>query len=356
MKNRELYLALMNYEKVDRMPIIHWAGWPETRRRWLQEGLPEKVSQAEFFGAAPLNYPIDINLGLFPAFEEETLEDTEEYRIFRQSDGVIAQHWKKRDCIPHFVDFTIKGTEGQGWSEYKKRLQPDKKRIPADFFERIEKAKSADSVVSVNTASMIGWIRNWVGVENLAYIAYDNRDLLKEMSDTITDLVLWSLDEILPKVKIDTGWGWEDICFKNGPLLSPDIFKEVAVPNYKRIAEKLRSHGVKQYLVDCDGLVDALLPHWLDAGVNTMFPLEIGTWNADSAEYKKRFGKELRIFGGINKNQFGKGKEAIDAEIKRRLPVMKEGGFVPLPDHLIPPDVSLDNYRYYLDALRKVRI
>ena len=35
---------------------------------------------------------------------------------------------------------------------------------------------------------------------------------------------------------------------------------------------------------------------------------------------------------------------------------MKEGGFVPLPDHLIPPDVSLDNYRYYLDALRKVRI
>ncbi len=356
MKNRELYLALMNYEKVDRMPIIHWAGWPETRRRWLQEGLPEKVNEAEYFGAAPLNYPIDINLDLFPAFEKETLEETEEYRIFRQADGVIAQHWKKRDCIPHFVDFTIKGTEGQGWSEYKKRLQPDKKRIPADFYERIEKAKNADAVVSVFTASMIGWIRNWVGVENLAYIAYDNRELLKEMSDTITDLVLWSLDEILPKVKIDTAWGWEDICFKNGPLLSPDIFKEVAVPNYKRIADRLRAHGVKLYLVDCDGVVDALLPHWLEAGVNTIFPLEIGTWNADSAEYKKRFGRELRIFGGINKNEFGKGKAAIDAELKRRLPVMKEGGFVPLPDHLLPPDVSLDNYRYYLEALRKIRI
>ena len=32
---------------------------------------------------------------------------------------------------------------------------------------------------------------------------------------------------------------------------------------------------------------------------------------------------------------------------------MAEGGFIPLVDHRVPPDVSLDNYKYYLEVLRK---
>jgi uroporphyrinogen decarboxylase len=357
MTNRELFLALMHYQKVDRVPLIHWCGWPETRERWLKEGLPKDVPEHQFFGAAKLNHPIDVYIGLYPAFKEQTIEETDAYRIFRQSDGVIAQHWKKKSCIPHFIDFTLKA-DGAAWPEYKKRLQPDPARINywTNLAERIAKTKDTDAVVSVNTGSMIGWLRDWMGVENLAYICYDNLDLLKEMCTTITDLVLWSLDQILPKIKVDLGWGWEDICFRTGPLISPDFFKEVAVPNYRRIADKLRAHGCDLYLVDCDGLVDALLPHWLDAGVNVMFPLEIGAWKADPADYRKRFGKNLRIFGGIDKLEIAKGRAAIDAEIARRLPLMKEGGFVAFPDHLLVPDTALADYQYYLEKMRQIRL
>ncbi len=86
-----------------------------------------------------------------------------------------------------------------------------------------------------------------------------------------------------------------------------------------------------------------------------MFPVEIGPWNADPMALRKRFGKEMRVFGGINKLEIAKGRAAIDAEIERRVPLMKEGGFVPLPDHIIVPDTSLDDYRYYLDAIRSLR-
>ncbi len=70
---------------------------------------------------------------------------------------------------------------------------------------------------------------------------------------------------------------------------------------------------------------------------------------------RRHYGRELRIFGGINKLVLEEGPEAIDAEIARRKPLMAEGGFVPLPDHLLTPDTSLDNTRYYLERIRELR-
>lgn len=350
--DRELFNAIMHYDDFDRMPVFHWTSWPETHREWIEQGMPEDVPEHVYFNASPITHSVGVDIGLHPLFEEEVLEETNAWRIIRQNDGVIAQHWKDQSCIPKFIDYTLKGEDG--WEEYKKRLQPCPSRIPENLAERIESAKSATVPVSVPTGSMIGWIRNWMGVENLAYLCYDNRDLLKEMVDTIADLVIWGLEQVLPHVKVDLGWGWEDICFRTGPLISPDIFKEVAVPAYSRIAQKLREYGCDLYLVDCDGLIEHLIPHWLEAGVNVMFPLEIGAWQADPMELRRRFGKELLIFGGIDKRALAQGRAAIDAEIERRLPIMKEGGFVALPDHLIIPGTPLEDYKYYLERIRSL--
>ena len=73
-------------------------------------------------------------------------------------------------------------------------------------------------------------------------------------------------------------------------------------------------------------------------------------------EYRKKCGKELRIIGGLNKLELEKGPAAIDAEIQRRIPLMKDGGFVVMPDHLITPGTSLDSYKYYLDKIRHLRV
>jgi hypothetical protein len=35
---------------------------------------------------------------------------------------------------------------------------------------------------------------------------------------------------------------------------------------------------------------------------------------------------------------------------------MKDGGYWPMPDHLITPGVSLDMYRWYLDQMRAIRL
>ncbi|NIA06097.1 MAG: hypothetical protein GWP14_00410 [Actinobacteria bacterium] len=50
MSIRQLWQNIMDYGDFDRMPVIHWAGWDETRTRWISEGMPEDADEYEYFG------------------------------------------------------------------------------------------------------------------------------------------------------------------------------------------------------------------------------------------------------------------------------------------------------------------
>jgi uroporphyrinogen decarboxylase len=155
-------------------------------------------------------------------------------------------------------------------------------------------------------------------------------------------------------VIIDAGNFWEDMCYSGGPLLSPAHFKKYLIPQYQRITSLLRRAGADVCWVDCDGKIDALVPLWMEGGVNCMFPIEIGTWGADPVRFRKEFGKELLLMGGVSKNILAGSKTGIEAEVRRLTPLVEEGGFIGICDHRVPPTVSLDNYRFYLRTIRHV--
>jgi uroporphyrinogen decarboxylase len=352
---RELWQRIMHYGEFDRMPVIHWAGWPETVARWEREGLPPKANQHQFFNAVPNWSCVWFNLDVFPAFDEEVFEETAEYRIVRGRDGVVQQEWKNQSCIPHYVDFTLK--TARDWPEYKKRLQPDPRRLPEKLDEAIARCEASGLPMMVPTASMMGWVRNWMGVENMSYLMYDDPDCYADMVNTLADLTCWALDAVLPKMKVkpDMGFGWEDICGKSGPLVSPDIFRRCVAQGYRKMRNKLAEHGVGLLGIDSDGMVEPLVPDWLDAGVNVFFPIEPGTWGATPEHMRQRFGREMRIIGGFNKLVLEKDRAAIDAEIASHVGLMKAGGFLMEPDHLITPGTPLANYQYYLEQMRRLR-
>lgn len=354
MHTRELFLNIMNYGAFDRMPVFHWNGWAETVARWVGEGLPADESRhCAFLEADPLPPGVPINLNLFPLFEEEILEETSGYRLVRQEDGVIARHSARGSSIPQYVDYLLKGRDT--WPEYQKRLQPDPGRIPPDLDAAVAALKARNQPVALCTGSMVGLLRNWMGAENFCITCCEDPEFVAEVADTMANLICWAIDLVGPKIQIDLGWAWEDICFRTGPLIQPRVFEQAAVPAYRKVSDRLRAHGCTLHMVDCDGWIEPLIPLWLEGGVNVMFPLEIGAWNADPAALRRTFGKEMRILGGIDKMVLEQDRAAIDAEIERRRPLMAEGGMIPLPDHVITPGTSLDNYRYYLDQIRNLR-
>src|SRR5690606_25473617 len=145
-------------------------------------------------------------------------------------------------------------------------------------------------------------LRDWMGVENLSMVVYDDPAWFEEMVETVADCILGTLARALDTGgQFDACSMWEDMCYSGGPLLSPAHFKRFLVPHYRRITALLHRHGVDVIYLDCDGKIDSLLPLWLSAGVNCMFPIEVGTWRADPIKLRAEFGKELLMMGGFDK-------------------------------------------------------
>jgi uroporphyrinogen decarboxylase len=85
-----------------------------------------------------------------------------------------------------------------------------------------------------------------------------------------------------------------------------------------------------------------------------MFPIEVGTWDASIAPWREQYGKQLKGVGGMNKNVFAKDFAAVDEEIERLRVLIELGGFIPCPDHRIPPEAKWDNVQYYCEQMRKL--
>ena len=76
----------------------------------------------------------------------------------------------------------------------------------------------------------------------------------------------------------------------------------------------------------------------------------------DVTAIRKKYGRNLRLWGGVDKRALTKGKAEIDAEIARHKWLIEDGGFVPMLDHSAPPDVPYENCCYFMEQCSVVSI
>ncbi len=75
----------------------------------------------------------------------------------------------------------------------------------------------------------------------------------------------------------------------------------------------------------------------------------------DIVEVRRKYGKSLGLIGGIDKRMLSKDKASIYDEVMSKVPFMIDsGGYIPTSDHAVPPDVSYENYLYYLELIRHI--
>ena len=284
-----------------------------------------------------------------PPFESKVVDETETTYIMINEDGLLAEVPKSsHDTIPHYIKASIVTPED--WKRCKEeRFNRDHPSRKVDI-EAIKKAHPTDRdyPLGVNCGSMIGKIRDMLTFEGLAYACFDYPDMVEDMVETCCQLVEDFLDQVLPHIDFDFASGWEDICFKNGPIVTVDFFKNVVMPRYKRIRKKLDQAGIELWYTDCDGDVRPILPYMVEGGINCLFPFEVNSC-AHPAELLNEYGKQLRIMGGVDKIELAKGPEAIKAYLESLVPLVERGGYIPFCDHRCPPNVKPEYYLYYLD-------
>ncbi len=382
MTKRERALAILRYQAYDRMPLVHFGYWRETLQKWAAEGhIPTSLVKAHGDGN-PADRELDAILGwdfnwqcmfsphsgLRPGFEGKlirTLEDGTRHVLNHL--GVVLCEKPGAGSIPAEISHTL--TDRKSWDEqYKFRYEWSPERVTRahvlvhDRMVRFDEGGldflregRRDYLYGLHCGSLFGVIRNIVGVEGSSYLYCDDEELYTEIIDTNAELCYQCTKYALESgAKFDFAHFWEDICFKNGPLVVPSVFAAKVGPHYRRITALLAEHGIDIVSLDCDGQIDALIPTWLENGVNTMFPIEVGTWDASIAPWRETYGRELRGVGGMNKTVFARDRAAVDAEVERLTRLMELGGFIPCPDHRIAPDAKWELVRYYCERMRNV--
>ncbi|MBZ0303273.1 MAG: hypothetical protein K8J31_26255 [Anaerolineae bacterium] len=358
MNERERFHATMHYLPRDRSPIYDFNFWDETIVVWYDQGLPRQVDRDnsdDFLGMDSFHHT-GVSVDLIPRFDEIILEDRGEFEIKQQDDGVRVLRKKFMGSIPQHVGHLL--VDRESWrTHYKPRLDPDSpERYPEDWDTRVRDwtDPNRETVMVLPGGSLYGRLRDWMGLENISLVLYDDPAWFEEMVETLADCIVGTLTRLLETgAKFEACGMWEDMAYNAGPLMSVRHFKQFLVPHYRRITDLLHRYGVDVVWVDCDGNIEKLVPLWLDAGVNCMFPLEIGTWGADPVAYRQQYGQDLLIMGGFDKHILARSKDEIAREIERLTPLVEEGGYIGFCDHRVPPDVPLDNYLFYLETVRK---
>lgn len=353
---RERFRRTMHYQSVDRLPNFEFGYWESTLRNWHKQGLPESVvnegTAYDFFGIENW-YVAPVNVGINRIFcESKVIEETDEKIVTMDWNGGISEINKSGDkSIPHYIKFPI--TDRKSWEPFKESLLDDAGRYPDNWDELAAQYRNRDYPLGINLGSLIGVARNLIGFNGIALMVYEDPSLLEEIVDTFCTCVCRSIRRAVKDVQFDYAFGWEDICFNSGPIVGVPFFRDVLAPRYKRITDLMRLHGVDIAATDCDGNITQVVPHFLAGGVNTMFPVEVhgGT---DPVALRLEHGRELRLWGGVDKMIFLQDKAAIDREMERLRPVVEDGGFIPTVDHRVQADASYDLYRHYLDRKREL--
>jgi uroporphyrinogen decarboxylase len=357
MNDLERFHATMEYRARDRAPFheFFWPTWPETIDRWSAEGGYDPATTD--FGCD--RWVVEYSWFMpHPPFARSVVAEDADYVTYVDAQGIVLREFQRNplSSMPQFIRFPVETREDfrRYWQE---RMRPDlSERIGPDWRQKLRRHRQRNYVFIVladRWGGFFGSLRNLVGVERLCTLFYDDPAFVEEMMEADADFLIAMLSQMLGATDIDVFGFWEDMAYNAGPLISPAMVRKYMLPRYRRVIEFARSRGVRFFALDSDGRVDSLIPVWMDAGIDILYPFEVQA-GMDVSAVRKKFGRELRMWGGVDKRALALSTSQIDREIERRKPLIDEGGFVPMLDHSAPPDIPYRNYCYFMERLRRI--
>ncbi len=383
MPNRERFQAICRGERPGDVPVFDWFQkyWSETPAAWVRQGAPEEILNQtgfnRYFQIDSIYSTQEIVAGVnradlkedptqrgpaeyiltppvVPVFKREVIREDARHRVEIHYGGQTVEVSKDHPLrMPKYLDHPVK--DWASWKEYKKRLDPDTPgRWPKDWAAYVKERNSEDVPTLLLLSGFFGVLREWSGLERLLFWFYDDPNLVEDMMDQVLYLVMGVAKRAVKDLRIDFVRFWEDMAYKAGPLISPAMFRKFMLPRYKQITDFLRGQGIDILHFDSDGNVEELIPIWLEVGVNFPWPLEVAS-GMDAVALRKKYGKDIILSANIDKRAFLKGKEALKEEVMSKVPFLVEtGGYFAGLDHAIPPDVSFESYKYFINLLREI--
>ncbi len=369
--SKERYLETLLFCKPDKIPFKPGGPRQTTLKRWREEGLPQQGNWFDHLCTAigikpeqpkaPVVQP-DVNFRMNPTFEEKVLEhkdghyivqdwmgniteisDEYDYTYIRSAKDFVTRKWHRFPVETH-ADF----------EEMKKRYDPeDPSRYPEDFDDRVRIMNERDHIVSIAFAGPFWQLREWCGFEPLCMLLIEDPEFVQDMVEFWTSFVSRTMARVLDAGVVDRVLISEDMAYKGKSMISPFMTREFLFRAWSRWVSECKQAGVQLFDMDSDGRIDELIPIWIDAGLNVCDPIEVAA-GCDINAYRQQFGRKMGYRQGVDKRCIAKGGKAIEEELARIAPVVRDGGYIPGCDHGVPFDISWPDFIHYARLLAEL--
>ena len=345
------YLDYMTFQRNDR-PLFTEIFGPllGLKEEWEAQGATAaELDFSAFNYRCEARGGLPVNTGRNGGFPEIMLEENEEFKTWRDSLGRTMRLSKLCATLPLPMDYPVRTMDDwlkiKPWYEFSEdRLRPQWEAAAARFL-------ADNRVVCVSIPGGFNEPRELMGEEALCLAYYDQPELVQDILQTIADTAYRVLDRVTAQVQVDMLLVHEDMAGKSGPLIGPMQVREYIEPYYSRIWKLMQSRGARIFDQDSDGNMNPVIDAFIACGVNCMHPMEPAA-GMDIVQTRKKYGKRLAFYGGIDKHVIRRSKAEIVAELEYKIPPMiQSGGCVVALDHRIPNGTPLANYRFYLDKV-----
>lgn len=315
---------------------------------WPTQSFPQDNDVKDALGLDLGQIAVNVNLLFCPQFEPRVLEQDQERLVYTDIDGVKRVFMKATGVLPSALENVIR--DWPSWNALKAErlsLQNLKERFPPHWSKLLAVYRNRDFplVLGGYPAGFFGTLAHLMGYERLFYTYTDDPPLIHDIQKTFTELWIALYEEVLSQTSVDLAIVWEDISAGSGSMVGPHMIREFMLPYYKRLTGFLKAHGVKTIFVDTDGDCFDIIPLFLEGGVTGMYPIEVSC-GMDLLKTRRTYPR-LQLMGGVPKSELPRGRARIDQILQPVAEVLKTGGYIPFGDHLIPPEVHWEEFKYY---------
>ena len=356
MTSRERINCILSLEVPDRMGLYdHF--WKETiPDYWIHEGYPEGTSPEDHFG-----YDIErVQASWFkvaPLYhQDETVDETNEWRVSRNGFGATLKHWKHKSGTPQHIAFDCASREiwEKNYKPHVMEFDPDRVDIE-QVRSNYNRLMAGDRFVVFNHLMHLEIMRVLLGDVVMLQSLLLAPGWIHDICNTYTRLFTCTYEYIFREVGLPDGmFAYEDLGFSNGPYMSEKTYRELLMPHHRELFNFFRDHGLPIIWHSC-GDVRKLVPAMIETGMNCLQPMEAKA-GCNVLELSRLYGDRISFMGNVDVTKLNTNDpDIVRAEVESKLNVLRERRvpYVFHSDHSIPPDVRYDTYRAALELYRQ---
>lgn len=354
---KERVWRVLRHQPIDKVPCVDVYFLPETLRRWAKEGLPENTSASEFFDLDLVCLPVDCTMG----WRRQVIDETDEYLITVDTDGVTRKHWKVYNTMPQELDFPVK--EPKDWRRVRPLLRAHEGRLPENLEVQIARAHERQRFTVLSFLEPCTLARRLLGSRQWIEALQRQSPVLDEILETGVRLVVETTEMALKRLSasgfgrlpLDGIWLHAELAYTHGAFMTDREYRNILLPYHRQLVSEVKRQGLAVMLY-AQGNALTFLRSVHKSGFDAVMPLESFSQN-DLATLKQAYGDKTALGGNISVDQLMESDEAAEKEVREKVRIGLGDaftGYLFCLDRPIPPSLPLERYTRAISVARSI--